>query len=91
MRRIDSKFHIENDKIVKTANGEPIPPEEPLFLIRARDRLALPMLRIYEQLSQVDGCNDYHFDKLARTIAEFSDFAAKHPERMKQPSVTRGL
>jgi hypothetical protein len=91
VKRIDSKFHIDGDRIVKTANGEAIPEDEPLFLMRARDRLAIPMLRIYEQLSRVDGCNDYHFDKLSRTIGEFEDFARTNPGRMKQPSVTRGM
>ena len=44
MRKLDSKFHIEGDQIVKTSNGDPIPEDEPLFLIRARDYLALPLL-----------------------------------------------
>lgn len=91
MRRIDGKFHINDNRILKTSNGDEIPQDEPLFLLRARDRLALPLLKIHEQLSQVDGCNDYHFNALAHTIEEFSQFIMRHPERMKQPSVTRGL
>jgi hypothetical protein len=91
MKRLDGKFSIDGERIVKTSNGEPIPNDEPVFLIRARDRLALPLLRIYEQLSNVDGCNDYHFSALYKTIEEFARFAAHNPGRMKQPSVTRGL
>lgn len=90
-RRIDNKFHIEGDQIVKTANGEAIPDNEPLFLMRGRDRLAIPMLKIYAELSKIDGCNDYHFDKLRTTLSEFEEFAARNPEKMKQPSITRGL
>lgn len=90
MRRIDGKFSVHDSQIVKRSNGEVLPEEEPLFLLRARDHLALPLLRIYEQLSKVDGCNDYHFTALQVALAEFEEFGAKYPERMKQPSITRG-
>lgn len=90
MRRIGSKFEIKDGQVVKISNGEVIPPDEPLFLLRARDRLALPLLHIYEQLSEVDGCNEYHFLKLGEAIQEFEKFALDYPGRMKQPSVTRG-
>ena len=90
MRKLDSKFNIEADQIVKTSNGDVIPEDEPLFLLRARDRLAIPLLEIYNQLSKVDGCNDYHFAALDQTIARFAQFARLNPGRMKQPSVTRG-
>lgn len=91
MREIDSKFSVDGDRIVKTSNGEVLPEDEPLFLLRARDHLALPLLLMYELLSQVDGCNDYHMGKLSETIGNFRSFAEKQPGRMKQPSITRGL
>ena len=90
MRQISNRFSIHNDEIIKTSNGEPIPHEEPLLILRARDRLALPLLRIYQQLSIVDGCNDWFLDQQKVTIKQFEDFAAQYPERMKQPGVTRG-
>ncbi len=89
-RRIDGKFHVEGSQIVKTSNGEVVPEDEPLFILRARDRLALPILKIYEQLSIVDGCNDYHFRALDESVKLFEQFRILNPERMKQPSVTRG-
>lgn len=91
MRKLDSKFHIEGDMIVKTSNGDVIPEDEPVFLLRARDILAISLLRCYSELSHVAGCNSYHFDKLSETIDDFKRFQALHPGRMKQPSVTRGL
>lgn len=91
MKNIDGKFSIDGDRIVKTSNGEPIPEDEPVFLLRARDRLAIPLLEIYNQLSIVDGCNDYHFAALNKSIAQFAQFARLNPGKMKQPSVTRGL
>jgi hypothetical protein len=90
-RLIDQKFAVSTDGIIfKVSNGEAVPAEEPLFLLRARDRLALPMLLKYREMSQADGCNDYHFSKLDADIAMFKQFQSDHPERMKQPSVTRG-
>lgn len=91
MRKLDSKFSVDNDRILKHSNGEPIPDDEPVFILRARDRLALPLLRIYEQLSMIDGCNSYHFNSLKMSIERFESFRRLHPEKMKQPSVTRGL
>jgi hypothetical protein len=91
MRKIDAKFHIENDQIIKTTNGVVISEDEPLFLIRARDYLALPLLRYYAQISGADSCTDYHMSGIAKAIAEFEDFTVKHPEQMKQPGITRGL
>lgn len=35
MRRLDSKFHVEGDQIVKTSNGGILPENEPLFLAKA--------------------------------------------------------
>jgi hypothetical protein len=91
MRQVDSKFSIHQDEIVKTSNGEPIPHDEPVMIFRGRDRLALPLIRIYRELGFIDGCNDYHNTLIDKQIAAFEEFRAKHPERMKQPSITRGL
>ena len=89
MRKIDEKFSSTGD-IVKRSNGEVVPEDEPLFLIRARDRLAVKALLAYRVLSQEDGCIDYHFEHLDRDIEAFKKFREEHPERMKQPSITRG-
>lgn len=89
MRKIDEKFSTTGD-IVKRSNGEVVPEDEPLFLIRARDRLALATLQHYLYLSQADGCNDFHFEHLNADIKAFEKFRSDHPERMKQPSITRG-
>lgn len=91
MRRIDGKFHIDGDQIIKTSNGDPIPEEEPLILIRARDYLALPLLKYYAVLSKQDGCNDFHMEGIERVIEKFERFQMRYPERMKQPGITRGL
>jgi hypothetical protein len=88
-RRIDGKFGTTGD-IIKVSNGEVLPLDEPLFLIRARDWLAVKLLETYWQISVDNGCNDYHFAGLGASLDAFRRFAIEHPERMKQPSITRG-
>ena len=88
-RKVDEKFSSCGD-IIKRSNGEVVPRDEPLFLIRARDRLAIKALEAYRVLSQEDGCIDYHFEHLDKDIEAFKRFREEHPERMKQPSITRG-
>lgn len=90
MRVIDAKFHVEGDQIIKTSSGETVPENEPLILFRARDYLALPMLRYYRHLCVADGCNDYQMAALDGVITRFEQYAVDHPEMIKQPGVTRG-
>lgn len=91
MRKLDNKFHIEGEQIIKTSNGQPIPEDEPLFLIRGRDYLALPLLEHYRRLSEQDDCTEYHLEGLSKRIEEFRRFATANPQVMKQPGITRGL
>jgi hypothetical protein len=88
---LECKFEIKDNKLVKKSNGEAIPEDEPVFILRGRDHLAVSLLQCYYSLSVQDGCNDYHMEMLLRSIKGFQDFADKHPERMKQPSITRGV
>ncbi len=90
MRKIDSKFHIESDQIISTT-GRTIPEDEPLFLLRARDYLALPLLKHYRELCVADGCTEYHLTGIDEVIQSFERFAQEHAERLKQPGITRGL
>ncbi len=101
MRQIDPKYSIQlvrsgegvehEESQIVNASGVPIPPEEPLMLFRARDRLALRMLRYYRQLAVEDGCTEFHLQGIDNRIAAFTDFVRKYPEKMKQPGITRGL
>lgn len=90
MRQIDPKFRIEGDQILNAA-GRPIPEDEPLFLLRAKDRHALDTLEYYRTLCAQDHCTDYHLQGIEDRILAFDQFRLKHPERMKQPGSTRGL
>lgn len=90
-RKIDGKFHVEGSRIVKTPNGEVLPEDEPLFLFRARDYLAAAALTFYLEQGIKDGCTEYWEKGVRKELRRFLQFAKRHPERMKQPGVTRGL
>jgi len=85
----DLKYHIKV-QIVKRSNGEPIPSNEPIFFLRARDYLALPILYSYRLISERDGCTIYHLDGIDRVIGKFEQFKKRFPKKMKQPGVTCG-
>jgi len=84
------RWRIEDGKIVKVSNGQPIPDDEPIFILRARDRLAVAALSHYIELAEGDGCNDYLLDSVREMLGRFQDFAWNNPQKMKQPGVTRG-
>jgi hypothetical protein len=90
MKRLDNKHHLEGEQIVKTGNGQPIPDDEPVILFRARDNLALPMLRHYLLLCKADGCTDFQLESMTDMILRFREFSERSPT-MKQPGCTRGL
>jgi hypothetical protein len=84
----DQKFRFG---LIKRSNEDPVPEDEPVFILRARDHLAVAAIEYYERLSLADGCNDYHQGGMVRVIAAFKEWAAQNPDKMKQPGVTRGL
>lgn len=86
----DGKFAIEGGRIVKKSNGEVIPEDEPIMILRARDHLALATLKFYRDLCIADGCTDYQLEGCLNRVEAFNKFAREHPERMKQPGITKG-
>jgi len=85
-----NKFKIKGDQLVKRETDEPIPDDEPIFILRARDRLAVTLLRFYEVLCEEGDATEYQKTKLVSTIMNFRDFARRHPEMMKFPGSTSG-
>ena len=81
----------EDLQLINLVSGEAIPDDEPLFLLRGRDVLALPLLKHYAQLSGTIGCNSLHMEGLRLLINTFNAFRNQHPERMKQPTSSKHL
>lgn len=87
-RSLGDRFHIEHGEVVKTSTGETVPRDEPVFLIRARDHLAIAALTSYMTLARSDGCTDELLVSLHSIREQFIFFARNHKDRMKQPGVT---
>jgi hypothetical protein len=89
--KIDGKFSVRNGQIVNRVSNEPIPEDEPLFLLRGRDHNAYDAILNYLQLCLDNGCNDLHLAGIRQTVQTFIEFRHSHPERMKQPGITKHL
>lgn len=88
---LNARFHIEGGKLVKTSNGQPVPPEEPTFILRGRDLLAMPTLATYYKLGEQDGCNEEFLAGIREAMNGFARFEFEQRAKMKQPGITRGL
>jgi hypothetical protein len=87
MAVIDGKL-----RVVKNSTAQPIPEDEPLCLFRARDNIALVGALIpYRTECGEEGCTDFQMRGIQNRIDAFYVFRKDHPERMKQPGITRGL
>lgn len=78
----EPKYDIRGGKLVNRQSGQPIPDDEPVFILRARDRRAAQAIQHY-----AIACNGNpdHFQAIAMRLAQFSNWATEHPERMKEP------
>lgn len=77
----ERKYKIEDNLLVRRKDGVPVSEDEPLFILRAQDVNALPILLAYHII-----CKDLnHKAKVVESIKDFDDFKKEHPERMKEP------
>ena len=78
---IERKYKIENNRLVRRTSGVPVPEDEPLFVLRAQDRNALPAMLAYLTI-----CTDLnHRTNVLKSIKDFKDFIDKYPNRIKEP------
>jgi hypothetical protein len=77
----EPKYGIRDGRIINRQTGAPIPDDEPLFVFRAKDRLAVRILTAY--FSAIE--DPEHARAVAARLEDFKRFAREHPERMKDP------
>lgn len=77
----EPKYTVNGHAIVNRASGEEIPSDEPVFILRARDRYAQTALLHYN--SMLD--ESVHKEVVIRRFNDFAEFSRKYPERMKIP------
>ena len=77
----EPKYGIRDGRIINRQTGERIPDDEPIFVRRAKDRLAVRILTAY--FSAIE--DPEHARAVAGRLEDFKRFAREHPERMKDP------
>jgi hypothetical protein len=76
------KYDVDKrGRIFNRSSGEVIPDDEPVFILRARDRWAIDVLLHYQGLCQ----DREHRLAVERRIEEFDRFQDENAERMKEP------
>lgn len=77
----EPKYGIRDNRLYNRASGEFIPLDEPVFIFRARDKLAASSLEDYWLRCN----NGEHQDAIRSRMMDFAKFRDAHPERMKMP------
>lgn len=81
MKTQDPKYDIENGRLVNAVTRVPIPEDEPIFILRAKDENARGAIDAYIHMCS----NGAHIEAVIDRYKEFWQFATKHHERMKEP------
>ena len=79
----ERKYKIDKDtgRLVRRADGVPVPEDMPLFILLAQDQNALPMIMAYHAI-----CRDLnHKANVTKSIEDFDEFRKKNPDQMKEP------
>ena len=81
----DEKYTTDGLYIINRETLEAIPHDEPIFILRGRDKLALKVLEFYHSI--IAGADHIRF--IGRAIEMFRSFSHKNPKRMKLPDTGR--
>ena len=84
----DPKYNIENGRLTSASTGQPIPDDEPIFILRAKDVHAVDTLMAYHARvasGPMDMAASQHCEAVRRRIHDFKQFAKDNPGRMKSP------
>ena len=81
MKTQDPKYDIEDGKLVNAATREPIPDDEPIFILRAKDKWAKRAVENYKTMCQ----DPEQRSSVNVRLGEFIDFSIDNKDRMKEP------
>jgi hypothetical protein len=84
----ESKYTVNDfGRLIKRETGVPIPDDEPVMIVRAKDELARVAVRTYaDTVAEEGGTNaTKHAQSCFGRYQKFVEFAERHPERMKKP------
>jgi hypothetical protein len=74
LRKLNEMFHIDGEQLVKSSNGQPVPPGEPLFILRARDVAAAPAIWNYIALCAMAGTPPDRIEQLRKVYHDFVQY-----------------
>lgn len=77
----ERKYKIKDNKLVKRDTEVPVPEDEPLFILRAKDRNALPALLAYLTICDILE----HRQEVQKAVLDFKEFTRLHPDKMSEP------
>ncbi len=78
----DPKYGINEDGIIcNIATGVPIPSDEPIFILRAKDVLAEQTIAYYLTMTATNG----HGQAIQNRIDSFKNFRLANSDKMKAP------
>lgn len=60
-------------------------PDEPIFIIRGRDRLAIGNINDYKLKAERAGCSPTFLEDLRQKQSEFEQYYVTHSDQMKRP------
>lgn len=83
MRQIDSKYKTSGD--ITKLDGTPIPPDEPLILFRAKDKLVPELLEHYLEQCRTAGSPPQQISTLQQRIDTIKQWQMANPEKVKVP------
>ena len=78
---------MQNDKgfpvgrLVNIATGIPIPDDEPVFVLRAKDDLAVQTLEYYQEFTETDP----FASEVDKCLKAFQEWQAANPDKVKEP------
>lgn len=75
------------DALFEAFDGEEFrfPEDEPMFVMRGQDRLALGTLRKYQELAEAHECDQDHLNTIEQTLRQFEHFRVSNPDKIKKP------
>ena len=78
----ERKYTIEEGRLCKKSNLVPVPEDEPVFILRAKDRKALATILAYcmvlDSLEQREA--------VMKVVEDFRRFQVDHPNEMHEPN-----
>lgn len=80
----EPKYEARDGRIYNRATGEPIPEDEPVFILRAKDTTAVTTLIDY-YITHLKAGNNAHAEAVLARVKDFQRFQARWPQRMKHP------